>query len=78
MDERHVRCFLGKGLKRQGDKRAGVPTRGQRRNLPTLEVARVDRAFFASSEYADDTTEGSGLLEEWEEVDNEPSAGIGY
>lgn len=43
-----------------------------------MEVARVDRAFFASSEYADDTTEGSGLLEEWEEVDNEPSAGIGY
>jgi hypothetical protein len=78
VDESHVRCFLGKGFKGQCDKRADVATLGEHRDLPSLEVARVDRAFLTTSEYGDNTTKGSGLLEEWQEVDDESSAGIVY
>lgn len=77
VDESHVRCFLGKGFEGQSDKRAAVATLGAHRDLPTLKVVRVDWAFFTSNEYGNDTTKGSGPLEEWQEVDNEPSTGIG-
>ena len=76
MDESHVRCFLGKGFKGQGDKRAGVATLGEHRDLPSLEVARVDWAFFTTSEYGDDTAKAGGLLEGWQEIDDESSAGV--
>ena len=41
--------------------------------LPTLHIGDVDRAFFGSSEYADDSTNGCSLLKEWQEIDNESS-----
>ena len=78
MDESHVWCFLGKRFKGQGDKRAGVATLRQQRDLPGLKVARVNWAFFTTSEYTDDTTKCGGPLEEWEEVDNESVAGVVY
>jgi len=41
-----------------------------------MEVGSVDPALFAGAEYADDAAEGGGLLEEWQEVDNEAGAGV--
>jgi hypothetical protein len=61
-----------------GDKRGGVAARGEYGNLPTLEVGRVDWAFFSASEYRDDTAEGCGILKKWQEVDDESSARIVY
>ena len=78
MDESHVWCFLGKGLKGQRDKRAGVATLRKERDLPSWEVARVNWTFFTTSEYADDTTKCGGSLEEWQEVDDESVAGVIY
>jgi hypothetical protein len=78
VDESHVWCFLSKGFKRQSNERADVATLGEHRDLPSLEVARVNWALFAPSEYGDDATKGSGLLEEWQKVEDESSTAIGY
>lgn len=51
---------------------------GEHGDLPSLEVARVDGAFFPAGEDGDHTTEGAGLLEEGQEVDDESIARIGY
>lgn len=55
-----------------------MPALGEHGDLPGLEVARVDGAFFAAGEDGDHTTEGGGLLEEGQEVGDESVARIGY
>ena len=81
VDERDVGCLLGESFKGHGDERAGVAARGEQGDLPALEVGRVDGAFFAAREHADDAAEGGGLLYEGQEVDDKPGArmvGQGY
>jgi hypothetical protein len=41
-----------------------------------LKIGCVNRAFFSGREYADDTAKGGGFLEEWQKVNDEPSARI--
>lgn len=48
----------------------------KRRDLPALEVVGADWAFFTSSKCGDDTTNGSGLLKEWQKIDEKLIAGI--
>lgn len=43
---------------------------------PTLEVARVNGAFFGAVVDGDDTPEGRSLLELGEEVNDEADAGV--
>ena len=50
---------------------------GKRWDLAALEVVDGDGAFFASSECCDDTTKGSGLVKEWQKVDDKSITGIG-
>jgi len=41
-----------------------------------LEVVGVDLTFFASGKNGDDSTKRSGLLEEWEKIDDEACAAV--
>ena len=55
-----------------------MATCGKRRDLPALKVVDADWALFTSSEGGDNTTQGSGALEERQKVDGETIAGVDY
>jgi hypothetical protein len=62
MHERYIRCFLRKGFKRDGCERGAVAGKCADGDFPALDIARVERAFFAGCEDVDDATEGRGVL----------------
>ena len=76
MNKSHVRCLLGKGFEGQAGKRVDMAAPGDYRKMPTLHVAGIDWAFVTASQYGDDSTKGSGLLEEWQEIVDESNAGM--
>lgn len=76
MDERNVWCFFRKGLEGQGNDRGAMAALFQDRDTATLKIVRVDKAFFASSQNADDTTEGRSLLEERQKVGDKAIARV--
>jgi len=76
MNKRHIRCLRRKMLMYQRQNRAAVTPLLEARDVPALQIAEVDGAFFRAALYAHDAPDGGGGLEGREEVEDEAGSGV--